>query len=77
MSDNQAAETAKLPARITKAADAARTAQTHYRDALEGRDRIICEAVDQGVSVRAAARAAGLSDSAVMKVLSGSGRFQD
>lgn len=63
--------------RLRAAAKDLATAEGKVADAREVRDRLIVEARDtEGLSIRAIGAAAGVSDSSVMKVLTGSSRFQ-
>lgn len=60
---------APIVTRLEAAAAACDRQRKLITDALEQRDKLIVQAVDEGVSIRTVARAADLSHPAVMKVL--------
>lgn len=65
---------ASLLARITKASEQLADRRDETKAAQELRDRLVVEAMDAGISVRAVARACGFkANSRVMAILAASG----
>lgn len=61
-----------MSARLAKAAAAVEDARSSLRDELALRDQLVVAAVDQGMGLRATARAVRLTSARVVAILAGS-----